>query len=93
MFVQMQSSVGPDGEIRLGNFTRAIYQLISLLIKIVLADYMLHYIYIFALTDHIDKLTSPTLVLLMSLIVIFDWTKCYFIYEIVRVLMARFNIL
>ena len=53
---------------------------------------MLHYIYIFALTEHIDRLTSPTLVLLMSLIVIFDWTKCYFIYEIVRVLMVKVQI-
>ena len=33
-YFQMQSSVGPDGEIRLGNFTKAIYELAILLVKV-----------------------------------------------------------
>ncbi len=51
-------------------------------------DYCLHYIYLFSVTDELAALSKPTVVLLMVLLVVFDWAKCFFIYEIVRTIMA-----
>ena len=81
-----------DGSVNLANYGRAITQLVSLIVKLAVVDYGLHYLYVFAVTEHVDSMSAPTAALLMSLIVSFDWAKCYFIYEVVRVLMAWYKI-
>ena len=56
--------------------------------KLAILDYVLHYIYIFALTDHLNELSSASTILLMALVVIFDWLKCYFLFEILKIIMG-----
>ena len=53
-----------------------------------LFDYCLHYIYLFSVTEELAKMTPTSVVLLMVLLVVFDWAKCFFIYEIVKSIMA-----
>ena len=81
-------SISANQQMTLANYTRAVKQLSVIIVKLSLADYILHYVYIFAVTDHAVDLNPTTTALLMSLVVVFDWAKCYFIYEIVRVLMG-----